>query len=109
MSAMRRCVWAQYVIRDGLSRLVGFNADYPVAHDIEPHKPLKWPPQTTRVPYEFVVPQEGDKLLDQIAGSVFNIVEDICSTSCPIEALRTYDSSTTASRVIHTTTPETAA
>jgi hypothetical protein len=91
MSAMRRCVWAQYIIRDGLSRLVGFNTDYPVAHDIEPHKPLKWPPETTRVPYEFVTPQEGDKLLDQIHDCVFHMVEDICSTSCPIGALRIYN------------------
>jgi hypothetical protein len=93
MSAMDRCVWAQNLIRDGIGRL-GFNTDYPVAHDIEPHKPLKWPPETTRVPYEFVVPQEGDKLLDQIAGSVFNIIEDVCSNFCPTDALRTYHSST---------------
>ena len=94
LSALDRCVWAQNLIRDGICRLLGFNTDYPVAHDIEPHKPLKWPPENTRVPYEFIVPQEGGKLLDSISGCVTHIVEDVCSTSCPIEALRTYDSST---------------
>jgi hypothetical protein len=93
LSAMDRCEWAQNLIRDGISRL-GFNTDYPVAHDIEPHKPIKWPPADPPVPYEFVTPQEGDKLLDQIAGSVFHIIEDVCATSCPVNALRTYDSST---------------
>ena len=90
MSALDRCVWAQYIIRDGLSKL-GFNAEHPVAHDIEPHKPLKWPPENTRVPYEFITPQEGDKLLDQIDGCVEHIIEDVCATSCPINALRTYN------------------
>jgi hypothetical protein len=93
LSAMDRCVWAQNLIRDGISRL-GFNTDYPVGHDVEPHKPVNWPPADPPVPYEFVTPQEGDKLLDQIAGSVFHIIEDVCSTSCPINALRTYDSTT---------------
>ncbi len=93
LSAMDRCVWAQNLIRDGISRL-GFNSDYPVGHDIEPHKPIKWPPEKTQVPYEFVTPQEDDKLLDQIAGCAFHIIEDVCSAACPIDALRTYDSGT---------------
>jgi hypothetical protein len=91
LSNLDRCVWSQNLIRDGASRLVGFNTDHPVAHDIEPHKPLKWPASKPSVPYEFVTPQEGDKLLDHIAGCVSHMVEDICSTSCPIDALRTYD------------------
>jgi len=94
LSALDRCAWAEKLLRDDIGKLLGFNSTYPVAHEIEPHKPLKWPPENTRVPYEFIVPQEGDKLLDQIAGSVFHIIEDVCSTSCPVNALRAYDSGT---------------
>jgi hypothetical protein len=90
MSMLTRSVWAQYVIRDGLSRLT-FIHDYPVAHGIELHKPVKRPPMEPPVPYELLVPEERYELLDQIGGCVFHMIEDICSTSCPIEALRIYD------------------
>jgi hypothetical protein len=94
LSALDRCVWAERLLREDVGKLMAFNSDYPVAHDIEPHKPLKWPAEENRVPYEFLAPKEGDKLLDEIYGCVTHIVEDLCSTSCPIDALRTYDSST---------------
>jgi hypothetical protein len=91
LSALDRCVWAERLLRDDRGKLTVFHSAYPVAHDIEPHKPLKWPPAKPPVPYEFVTPKEGDKLLDQIGGCVSHMVEDICATSCPIDALRTYD------------------
>lgn len=93
LSMLDRCAWAEKLIRDGIGKL-GFNTDYPIAHEIAPHKPIKWPPEENRVTYEFLAPKEGDKLLDEIYGCVTHIVEDVCSSSCPIGALRTYDRGT---------------
>jgi hypothetical protein len=91
LSAMDRCVWAQNLVLEGISKLEGFNLDCPVAHNIEPHKPFKWPREKSRVPYELVASPKGEKLLDIFDECVEHIIEDICETSCPVDALRTFN------------------